>query len=163
MVSFNPEKIKVGTLSFSANNFYKDLEAIVGDYCRDTFSRKENDINMRYRNAAFLTLSLYQRKVFVPYYRGYDRNIADLISLLKSPAIDQYYKIVENPLVYRHNSVESISLGDYIQDRIREQNTLPGLVSVLNVNLIAAFTSSNKPSDGDVQDLRNKIQNLLGQ
>ena len=163
MVSFNPEKIKVGTLSFSANNFFKDLEAIVGDYCRDTFSRKGNDINMRYRNAAFLTLSLYQRKVFVPYYRGYDRNIADLISLLKSPAIDQYYKIIENPLVYRHNSVESISLGDYIQDRIREQNTLPGLVSALNVNLIAAFTSSNKPSEGDVQDLRNKIQNLLGQ
>ena len=115
---FAPDKIKIGGLVFSRNNFSHELEEIVKDLCKSYFGKVADDVFENYKSHAWLAKSIYERNILSEYVLENRSYIDKLMQLISKPTLGQYIALFNDSKI-QVNSTE-FSIHEYIAEILQE-------------------------------------------
>lgn len=117
---FNPESIKIGSLSFSKKNLYDEIVDIVRAYCMSRDERSDRDLSEKYLSRALLLKSLYNHGVLELFGKSGDLKepvLKKLMALISDVIdIEGYFALIPEPLILIDN--EEIPVREYISRSI---------------------------------------------
>lgn len=127
MGTFRPDKITVGELTFTKDNYSNEIKRVVGELGQVILGEVRDEASeKKYKGRAWLTKSLYEREILASFHCENDQYIQKLMDLIKSGDPKKYFELYGKEALGIREYIERYMDEDLytICGRFQENNTI---------------------------------------
>lgn len=117
---FSPEKVGIGTLTFTKANYPNEIKKIALDFCKALFGQVSDKLMDEKRGCAWLTKSIYERKILCTFKCENESYIDEIMDLISDPTLEKYFTLFSTPIFQIGEN--DYDIHNYIDDRYMDED-----------------------------------------
>lgn len=144
---FSPNEVTIGELHFTKNNFSKEIENIIFEFCKAYFGEVDESIVNKLQGKAWLAKSIYERKILASFTCENDTQIEEYLSLISrlNFKLENYYKTFPEP-VFTFGKTD-LTIHEYIAQIIETEDIYTASSEINNDERIKEYFSAKLKVD----------------